>query len=182
MILPSGSPAPSPLFKAQLHHQQQSSIYGAPPQNGQYQTQESPRRRELEESQQMQQSRSFLGVQDINRKGTRSPLPQAVQGAQHQIGTPGGEPGIKSEFGRMFSGIGSGVGAMGASPVSAGAPALPVSGQLRREDVETIPGPEPPIENGGTKLARSSSRSGAPSRRRKLALLSPCEKVPSLQV
>lgn len=41
-----------------------------------------------------------------------SPLPQAVQGAQSQLNGPGEGPGIKSEFGRMFSGIGSGVGAM----------------------------------------------------------------------
>lgn len=44
------------------------------------------------------------------RGGRNSPLPQAVQGAQSQLSGPGDEPGIKSEFGRMFSGIGSGVG------------------------------------------------------------------------
>lgn len=49
--------------------------------------------------------------ENTGRKGGRnSPLPQAVQGAQSQLSGPGDEPGIKSEFGRMFSGIGSGVG------------------------------------------------------------------------
>ena len=59
--------------------------------------------------------RNLLAVQDMNRKGRLSPLPQAVQGAQPQQPGPAAEPGIKSEFGRMFSGIGSGVGAIGAS-------------------------------------------------------------------
>lgn len=56
--------------------------------------------------------RAFLGVaSDISRKnGRSSPLPQAVQGAQPRHIGPGAEPGVKSEFGRMFSGLGSGVG------------------------------------------------------------------------
>ncbi|KAL7624739.1 hypothetical protein AAE478_006310 [Parahypoxylon ruwenzoriense] len=58
---------------------------------------------------------------EINRKGRVSPLPQAVQGAQPQLQGPAGEPGIKSEFGRMFSGIGSGVRGIGvSSPVPPG--------------------------------------------------------------
>ncbi|TVY65651.1 hypothetical protein LSUE1_G008440, partial [Lachnellula suecica] len=151
----------------QQQQQQQQSIFGGPSQNGPYQSQESPLRRDMEDPQQMQRQRSFLGVQEINRKGRVSPLPQAVQGAQGQMGGPGGEPGIKSEFGRMFSGIGSGVGAMGApSPVTAGLQGLPFSNQLRREDMENLP--DSPMENGGNKLARSSSRGGGPSRRRKL--------------
>jgi hypothetical protein len=117
----------------------------------------------------MQQQRSFLGVQEINRKGRVSPLPQAVQGAQGQLGGPGGEPGIKSEFGRMFSGIGSGVGsAMGVpSPVTAGPQSMPFSnsGQLRREDLESLAGQESPIESGGHQIPRTASRGG---RRRKL--------------
>ncbi|KAI9681286.1 MAG: hypothetical protein M1817_002569 [Caeruleum heppii] len=52
-----------------------------------------------------------VGADALGRRNGRiSPLPQAVQGAQSQLSGPGGEPGIKSEFGRMFSGIGSGVG------------------------------------------------------------------------
>lgn len=65
----------------------------------------------------------------------------------------------------MFSGIGSGVGAMeGRSPVTAGPQALSI-GQLRREELEGFPSQDSPIENGGYNIARSSSRGG---RRRKL--------------
>ncbi|KAI1453161.1 histone deacetylation protein Rxt3-domain-containing protein [Annulohypoxylon moriforme] len=80
--------------------------------------------------------RGFLGIQEINRKGRVSPLPQAVQGAQPQLQGPAGEPGIKSEFGRMFSGIGSGVRGIGVS-----SPVPPVmqaqfsnAGPTRRDD------------------------------------------------
>lgn len=57
-------------------------------------------------------ARSLLAVQsESNRRGGRnSPLPQAVQGAQSQMSGPGGEPGIKNEFGKMFLGIGTGLG------------------------------------------------------------------------
>jgi len=56
--------------------------------------------------------RSLLNISpEFNRKGRNSPLPQAVQGAQSRHIGPGGDnPGIKMEFGRMFSGLGSGVG------------------------------------------------------------------------
>jgi hypothetical protein len=56
--------------------------------------------------------RAFLGVaSEIRHKnGRSSPLPQAVQGAQPRHIGPGADPGVKSEFGRMFSGLGSGVG------------------------------------------------------------------------
>lgn len=63
-------------------------------------------------------ARSLLGISpELNRKGRNSPLPQAVQGAQPRFVGPGGDnPGIKMEFGRMFSGLGSGVGS--ATPVA----------------------------------------------------------------
>ncbi|KAH6682646.1 histone deacetylation protein Rxt3-domain-containing protein [Halenospora varia] len=158
------------LAQQQQHQQQQHPAYSAGSQNGPYPAHESPGRRNVEESQPMQQQRSFLGVQEFNRKGRLSPLPQAVQGAQGQQGGPGGEPGIKSEFGRMFSGIGSGVGAMGVpSPVSAGPQAMPFSHliQGRRDDLEIMANhQEMPLENGGHN-PRSSSRGGG-SRRRKL--------------
>lgn len=56
--------------------------------------------------------KSLLAISpDIGRKGRNSPLPQAVQGAQpRHVGPGGNNPGIKMEFGRMFSGLGSGVG------------------------------------------------------------------------
>jgi hypothetical protein len=153
-----------------LHQQVQNGqpAYAGPTQNGPYQPQESPTRRSMDESQQMQQQRSFLGV-EFNRKGRISPLPQAVQGAQAQLGGPGGEPGIKSEFGRMFSGIGSGVSGLGVpSPVSANSLSMPFSnpGQLRREDLEGFPGQDSPMDSGHK--PRSSSRGGPTSRRRKL--------------
>lgn len=50
---------------------------------------------------------------DNNRRGRISPLPQAVQGAQARVSGPASDPGIKSEFARMFIGIGSGVGRAG---------------------------------------------------------------------
>ena len=54
--------------------------------------------------------RALLNISpDLNRKGRNSPLPQAVQGAQPRHVGPGGN-NIKMEFGRMFSGLGSGVG------------------------------------------------------------------------
>ncbi|KUJ13499.1 Rxt3-domain-containing protein [Mollisia scopiformis] len=140
----------------------QQPMYGAPTQA--YQPHESPQRRPVEE--QIQQQRSLLSVQEINRRGRASPLPQAVQGAQHQINGPGGEPSIKNEFGRMFSGIGSGVGAMGMpSPVASGIQGVPFSNssQPRRDDLESLQ--DSPVENGGHQLARTSSRGG---RRRKL--------------
>ncbi|KAL1850372.1 hypothetical protein Daus18300_012967 [Diaporthe australafricana] len=89
----------------------------------------------------MAHQQNFLRVQEMNRKGRISPLPQAVQGAQPQIQGPPGEAGIKSEFGRMFSGIGSGVSGLGvSSPVASGAQ-LPFtsSGLGRRDDLDHAP-------------------------------------------
>lgn len=88
----------------------------------------------------------------MNRRGRVSPLPQAVQGAQSQIHGPAGEPSIKSEFGRMYVGIGNGVGMGLSSPITSGA-ALPFSNgnggpggagasggvPLRREDSDSTP-------------------------------------------
>ena len=102
--------------------------------------------------------RNLLGIQEINRKGRISPLPQAVQGAQPQLAGPAGEPGIKSEFGRMFSGIGTGVGTI-SSPVPAGAQlAYGNAGLLIRREEPDAP-PEPPVE-----MAKATGR----GKRRKL--------------
>ncbi|OHW99044.1 histone deacetylation protein rxt3 [Colletotrichum incanum] len=95
---------------------------------------DSPRNRPGEEHPNNNQ-RNLLAVQEINRKGRVSPLPQAVQGAQPQLPGPAGEPGIKSEFGRMFSGIGSGVTGLGVgSPVTAGAQLPYTNASLARRD------------------------------------------------
>lgn len=86
--------------------------------------------------------RNIAAVQDMNRKGRMSPLPQAVQGAQSQQPGPATEPGIKSEFGRMFAGIGSGVGpsspvASAAHPYTgAGSKELDDKGRRRKKDEE----------------------------------------------
>lgn len=101
----------------------------------------SPRHRPMEEPGHLMTQQNLLRVQEMNRKGRVSPLPQAVQGAQPQIPGPPGEAGIKSEFGRMFSGIGSGVMTLGvSSPVASGAQ-LPFtgSGLGRRDDADHTP-------------------------------------------
>lgn len=68
-------------------------------------------------SDELLQKRSLLGI-DSKRGGRASPIPQAVQGAQAPINGPVGESGMKGELGRVFSGIGSGVGGVTASTVS----------------------------------------------------------------
>lgn len=81
-------------------------------------------RRSLEDSQ--MSHRSILGAsQEAHRRLERfSPLPQAVQGASGQPVGSGRDPTIKSEFGRMFSGLGSGVGStpVPMAPASNGSP------------------------------------------------------------
>lgn len=66
-------------------------------------------------SDELMHHRNLLGVGAEKRGGRASPLPQAVQGA---LG-PGGESTIKNDLGRVFSGIGSGVGGVTA-PTAAG--------------------------------------------------------------
>lgn len=131
------------------HHQppRRPGEDGPPPPSIAYNTShpghfESPRSRPMEEvPHSMAPQQNFLRIQEMNRKGRISPLPQAVQGAQPQILGPPGEAGIKSEFGRMFSGIGSGVSGLGVpSPVASGAQ-LPFQGGAmgRRDDAEPLP-------------------------------------------
>lgn len=57
--------------------------------------------------------------------GRASPLPQAVQGAQAPFISQSGEPSIKNELGRVFSGIGSGVGGVTAGASGSG-PSTPL--------------------------------------------------------
>ena len=124
---------------------------------------EPPRNRSMDEvAQPPHHQRTLLHIQEINRRGRISPLPQAVQGAQPQMSGPAGEPGIKSEFGRMFSGIGSGVGAI-SSPVPAGAqlPYAP-SGLARREDSEAA------LQDSGADAQAKNRRDPVRGKRRKL--------------
>ncbi|KAM0505882.1 hypothetical protein ACHAQF_002984 [Verticillium nonalfalfae] len=102
--------------------------------------------------------RNLLAIQEINRKGRISPLPQAVQGAQPQISAPGGEPGIKSEFGRMFSGIGSGVSGIVSSPVAPGAQLAYTNASLARRDEVDAPLHDPGPEVGGKPPAKGKRR------------------------
>lgn len=141
-----------------MHAQQQHQHYVPQGPSGQYRPNESPRARSNEEVQNMQRG-VYLGIQqEINRKGRNSPFPQAVQGAQG----PPGEPGIKSEFGKMFSGIGSGVGSMAGGTASGGS-LTPFQAGPRREDLEGVQSLDSPTD--GAKMARQNSRGG---RRRKL--------------
>lgn len=126
---------------------------------------ESPRTRPVEEvPHTMAPQQNFLRIQEMNRKGRISPLPQAVQGAQPQIPGPPGEAGIKVEFGRMFSGIGSGVSGLGVpSPVASGAQLPFQSGAMgRREEMESMP---QEVNNE----AKAGSSAAARTKRRKTA-------------
>lgn len=109
------------------------------------------------------QNRGHLAVQEMNRtKGRVSPLPQAVQGAQPQLPGPAAEPGIKSEFGRVFSGLGGGLSGLGVpSPVTSAPPAssVPFPGATRRDDAE------PGVHDSGPDGAGKGGNRG---RRRKL--------------
>lgn len=81
-----------------------------------------------------QQSKSFLGLIADDKRGRVSPLPQAVQGAQGRIRGSGNEPGIKTEFSRMFSGIGSGSATSTPVPVESGTPHSFPSSPTRMDD------------------------------------------------
>ncbi|PSN63544.1 Rxt3-domain-containing protein [Corynespora cassiicola Philippines] len=98
----------------------------------------------------MQHSKSVLGNlgAEARRTGRASPLPQAVQGAQAQPLSIGKDPSIKSEFGRMFSGLGSG---LGTSTPSRGSP-MPQNGQ------ESLPLSTDP--NDPLRLQRVNSQNG----------------------
>ncbi|KAI9852438.1 MAG: hypothetical protein M1838_000758 [Thelocarpon superellum] len=116
-------------------------------------------------------SRNQLGVgADLGRRSGRiSPLPQAVQGAQGQLSGPGEEPGIKSEFGRMFSGIGSGVGSAMATPGSVAngrhTPTLGPSPTKREDSGDT--GMSVPMDGEELQIARTGSRVGRRGKRAK---------------
>ncbi|RFN44275.1 transcriptional regulatory protein rxt3 [Fusarium flagelliforme] len=118
---------------------------------------ESPRHRNSDDASAPNGQRNLLAIQEMNRKGRISPLPQAVQGAQLQQPGPTGEPGIKSEFGRMFAGIGNGV--MGVtSPMTSAAMPFTNASLAKREDPENVT-PDSGPEAGGK---------GTKGRRRKL--------------
>jgi len=95
-----------------LEGQQNRQLHAHPPErsfSGEY-PRSSPYDLPRASGEEMQRSRSFLGITDPSRRGRASPLPQAVQGAQPQLTGPGGDPSIKREFGAIFQGLGSGLG------------------------------------------------------------------------
>lgn len=110
----------------------------------------------------MHRSRSFLSA-GADRRGRASPLPQAVQGAQAQLSGPSGDPSIKSEFGRIFQGLGSGLG--GHLPgVSTPSRQSPMPGQRNSEDF----GGSNANDMDGVKMNRMSSRGGSTKKGRRV--------------
>ena len=87
----------------------------------------------------IQQPRHSLSLLIENgKRGRVSPLPQAVQGAQARNSGPASDPGIKNEFGRMFSGIGSGVGSSGPMGSGTSTP-FPASPKINNEPERRTP-------------------------------------------
>lgn len=123
-----------------------------------------------EESQyQQQHHRGLLNVaaDNMKRGGRISPLPQAVQGAQSQMSGPAGEPGIKSEFGRMFSGIGSGAGSAMAMAgiVGSGTPTPSGPSPVKRDERPQRSPFKASDDMVAAKLPRVASRGGRKSRK-----------------
>ncbi|KIX02113.1 uncharacterized protein Z518_08052 [Rhinocladiella mackenziei CBS 650.93] len=104
----------------------------------------------------LSQHRAILGLANESKRGRYSPLPQAVQGAQAQ--TPVPDAGIKTEHGRVFSGIGSGLGSASAGPTPTPQP-LPASPFKRDEGGSRL------SEENLMKMSRSAS--GISKRNRK---------------
>ncbi|KAL5340766.1 histone deacetylation protein Rxt3-domain-containing protein [Aspergillus crustosus] len=101
--------------------------------------------------------RNLLGVGlDAKRGGRASPLPQAVQGAQAQILGPAGESGIKSELGRVFAGIGSGVDGVTATSTGSG-PSTPMTASPFKRDSVTARSINTETTTEESKLARPAS-------------------------
>ncbi|GMG09910.1 unnamed protein product [Aspergillus oryzae] len=110
-------------------------------------------------SDELLQHRTLLGVGlDAKRGGRASPLPQAVQGAQAQILGPAGEAGIKSELGRVFSGIGSGVG--GVTATTGSGPSTPMVASPFKRDSVTAKSANSETTTDETKIGRPTSADG----------------------
>ena len=106
---------------------------------------------------------SLAMLMENNRRGGRfSPLPQAVQGAQGRTNGPASDPGIKNEFARMFSGIGSGVGSAGPTGSGTSTPFAPPSPTMSHEQRPT---PLHARSELGIAKPTTSSRRGKRSRK-----------------
>jgi len=102
-------------------------------------------------SEEVSQHRAILGLSAESKRGRYSPVPQAVQGAQAH--TPVPDAGIKTEHGRVFSGIGSGIGTTSTGP-TATSNALPASPFKRDEGTSRL------SEENLMKMSRSASGMG----------------------
>lgn len=107
-------------------------------------------------SDELSQHRAILGLSNEAKRGRYSPLPQAVQGAQAH--TPVPDAGIKSEHGRVFSGIGSGLGTTSANPTPTPQP-LPASPFKQNEANPRL------SEENLMKMSRSASGMGKRNRK-----------------
>ncbi|KAF2116569.1 histone deacetylation protein Rxt3-domain-containing protein [Lophiotrema nucula] len=152
--LPYSKPASEDMVRGRsFDHLSQRVLeqYNAPPTSD-------PQSNDRQKAEQMSRSlssggRSFyphLGPEANRRTGRASPLPQAVQGAQAQPLSGGKDPSIKSEFGRMFSGLGSGLGSSTPSrqsPMPQNGPEPPAPGsdlhELRLQRVNSQNGRKP---------------------------------------
>ncbi|EXJ95042.1 hypothetical protein A1O1_00160 [Capronia coronata CBS 617.96] len=119
--LDSGFGAQSMMRQDSVQSQSERSIFGDRLRNRPYSpfagsvaSQTGPLDDQLRKgSDEMSQHRTVLGLANESKRGRYSPVPQAVQGAQAQ--TPQPDAGIKAEHGRVFSGIGSGLGSTSAA-------------------------------------------------------------------
>ncbi|KAJ5569441.1 uncharacterized protein N7459_008871 [Penicillium hispanicum] len=110
-------------------------------------------------SDELLQHRNLLAVgADGKRGGRASPLPQAVQGAQAPFINPSGEPGIKNELGRVFSGIGSGVGGVTAGSSGSGPSTPLISSPFKRN---SLTGRSVNGEADDNRISRPTSATGA---------------------
>lgn len=109
--------------------------------------------------------RNLLAVgADGKRGGRASPLPQAVQGAQAPFIGAAGESAIKNELGRVFSGIGSGVGGVTAGSGGSGH-STPLGASPFKRDSLTGRSMNGDAMDEAAKLARPSSAAGRRSRK-----------------
>ena len=111
-------------------------------------------------SEEVAQHRSILNLStETRRSGRASPVPQAVQGAQAQMVGP--ETAIKSESGRVFSGIGGGFSTITTGPVRTDTPSLISGSPFRREDAAS----RSAFDDTGRKGSRTSSGLGKRGRK-----------------
>lgn len=132
-------------FASSYGHQNQTS--SAPP--------EEPNRKGSDE---LSHHRALLNIANESKRGRYSPLPQAVQGAQAQ--TPIPDAGIKSEHGRVFAGLGSGVGT-GSNGLTSGPSSLGASPFKRDEGLPRL------SEDNLRKMSRSAPSTNTNKRPRK---------------